>query len=106
MSIEQRTVTIRKGPEFSEYMSDHHGHAAFRDAIGYLAEWNMWSGRFDAVTLTCSLGGDGSEPTISASYRSSVHPDAGYFICAIFQPQSGPSEYHPNGKLARFNFHS
>lgn len=108
VSYQERTVIIRKDSGFDEYMTEHHGHTALQNAIGYLAEWNMWQNRFDTVHITCGLR-NGGNAEIGASYRS---PDGslGYFICAIFHPQKGPTDDDldncRHGQLARFTFHS
>lgn len=107
---QERTITIIKAEGFDDYMAEHHGRTAFQNAIGYLAEWNMWANRFDSVRITCQLGRNGDQPEIGASYtrsdlkiigngiRTSMVVDA-YFICAIFHPQT-------DTQLARFTFHS
>jgi hypothetical protein len=113
--MQERTVTIIKQDGWDEYMAEHHGHTAFTNAIGYLSEWNMWANRFDSVRITCSLGRNGDQPEIGASYtrteydcgngRKSATVTDGYFICAIFQPQQSASE-DEQARLARFSFHS
>lgn len=106
MADQQRVVTIRKADGFDTYMSDHHGTTALHNAIGYLSQWNMWENRFDIVQLVCCLNKPGEQPHIAAKYKSSAHPDAMFFIMAMFHPQSSPNDEHPNGQLARFSFHS
>jgi hypothetical protein len=116
MSIQERTVTIRKDEGFSDYMSDHGGHSAFLNALGYLMEWNMWQHRFDTVTIVCSMPqGTGRDAEISASYHRTEYSNANgcrtatvvdrYFICAIFH-----REQHTDGentaRSASFSFHS
>lgn len=107
---QERTIMIIKAEGFDDVMAEHHGHTAFQNAIGYLAEWNMWANRFDHVGITCRLGRKGDQPEIGALYTKTEYriTDGGaktayvtdkYFICAIFQPQT-------DSHTARFSFHS
>jgi hypothetical protein len=119
VSYQERTVIIRKDSGFDEYMTEHHGHTALQNAIGYLAEWNMWANRFDTVHITCGLR-NGGDAEIGASYKRTEYDFSdgfktakvtlGYFICAIFHPQTGPTDEDldncKSGQLARFTFHS
>jgi hypothetical protein len=100
---QERTITIIKDEGFDDTMAEYHGHTAFQNAIGYLAEWNMWANRFGNVTIHCQPGRNGSQPEIGASYtktrpNTAVITDR-YFICAIFWPQT-------EKELAKFTFHS
>lgn len=101
---QERTVTIIKAEGFDNYMAEHHGQTAFQNAIGYLAEWNMWANRFGKLTIICQLGRNGEQPEIGASYTNYGRPNTAvitdrYFICAIFCPQT-------EKELAKFTFHS
>lgn len=104
---QQRTVTIFKEPGFDDQIESHRARHCMTNAIGYLAEWNMWANRFDKVRIGCVLAPTG--PEIRAAYESSKTGD-GYFICGIFSP-GRPSQQDANGDWddgvePTFHFHS
>ena len=83
-----RAVLLNIEPDTFEAVTNITNYMPFHQAIGYLSNWALGSGKYDQVVITACSDGD-----MTAVYSSQTG-DCRYVLSAIWRPEEGRYSFH------------